>query len=107
MTLTEFVDKLNELKNDSKNADKQIYFFTEDDYQTFDVMIDKIEIEDKTDALWAIADDLRDRKNQGEFVTFIEGYRWGERHYTQNGNPITAFKLQRAYHKAKSEGIVD
>ena len=46
MTLTEFVDKLNELKNDSKNADKQIYFFTEDDYQTFDVMIDKIEIED-------------------------------------------------------------
>ena len=46
MTLTEFVDKLNELKNDSKNADKQIYFFAEDEYQTFDVMIDKVEIEE-------------------------------------------------------------
>ena len=28
MTLTELINKLNELKNDSKNADKQIYFFT-------------------------------------------------------------------------------
>ena len=46
MTLTEFVDKLNELKNDSKNADKQIYFFIEDDYQTFDVKIENVEIED-------------------------------------------------------------
>ena len=53
MTLQELINKLNELKsadfhssNDNKNADKQIYFFTEDDYQTFDVMIDKIEIED-------------------------------------------------------------
>ena len=27
-----------------------------------------IEIEDKTDALWAIADDLRDRKNQGDIL---------------------------------------
>ena len=46
MTLTEFVDKLNELKNDSKNADSEIYFFTEDDYNTFDVKIENIEIED-------------------------------------------------------------
>ena len=46
MTLTEFIDKLNELKNDNKNADKQIYFFTEDDYQTFDVKIENVEIED-------------------------------------------------------------
>ena len=72
-----------------------------------DIESNDIEIEDKTDALWAIADDLRDRKNQGEFATFVEGYRWGARHYTQNGNPITAFKLERAYHKAKSEGIFD
>ena len=46
MTLTELINKLNELKNDSKNADKQIYFFTEDDYQTFDVKIENVEIED-------------------------------------------------------------
>ena len=45
MTLTEFVDKLNELKNDSKNADSEIYFFTEDDYNTFDIKIENIEIE--------------------------------------------------------------
>ena len=46
MTLTEFVDKLNELKNDSKNADNEIYFFAEDEYQTFDVKIENVEIED-------------------------------------------------------------
>lgn len=69
--------------------------------------IENIELEDRTDALWAIADDLRDRKNQGEFNTYVESYRWGATHYTQNGNPITAFKLERAYHKAKSEDKVD
>ena len=69
--------------------------------------IENIELENKTDALWAIADDLREKKNQGEFNTYAEAYRWGATHYTQYGNPITAFKLQRAYHKAKSEGTVD
>jgi len=69
--------------------------------------IENIELENKTDALWAIADDLREKKNQGEFNTYAEAYRWGATHYTQYGHPITAFKLQRAYHKAKSEGRVD
>ena len=69
--------------------------------------IENIELENKTDALWAIADDLRDKKNQGEFNSYAEAYRWGATHYTHKGNPITAFKLQRAYHKAKSEGRVD
>ena len=46
MTLTEFIDKLNELKNDSKNADSEIYFFAEDEYNTFDVKIENVEIED-------------------------------------------------------------
>ncbi len=46
MTLTEFVDKLIKLKNDSKNADSEIYFFAEDEYQTFDVKIENVEIED-------------------------------------------------------------
>ena len=69
--------------------------------------IENIELENKTDALWAIADDLREKKNQGEFNTYAEAYRWGATHYTQYGNPITAFNLQRAYHKAKSEGRVD
>ena len=46
MTLTELVDKLNELKNDSKNADNEIYFFAEDEYNTFDIKIENVEIED-------------------------------------------------------------
>jgi translation elongation factor P/translation initiation factor 5A len=46
MTLTELINKLNELKNDSKNADSEVYFFTEDDYNTFDIKIENIEIED-------------------------------------------------------------
>ena len=51
MTLLEFMDKLKNIvdknivdKNDiSKN---EIYFFAEDEYQTFDVKIDNVEIED-------------------------------------------------------------
>ena len=53
MTLQELINKLNELKsadfhssNDSKNSDKQIYFFAEDDYNTFDVEIKGVEVED-------------------------------------------------------------
>ena len=46
MTLTEFIDKLNELKNDSKNADNEINIFAEDEYNTFDVKIENVEIED-------------------------------------------------------------
>ena len=46
MTFTELINKINELKNDSKNADSEIYYFAEDEYQTFDVKIENIEIED-------------------------------------------------------------
>ena len=52
MTLTEFIDKLNELidyrvnKDSEKNKNSEIYFFAEDDYNTFDVKIENIEIED-------------------------------------------------------------
>ena len=46
MTLTELINKLNELKNDSKNADSEIYYFAEDENQTFDVKIENVEIED-------------------------------------------------------------
>ena len=46
MTLQELINKLNELKNDSKNADSEIYYFAEDDYQAFDVKIENVEIED-------------------------------------------------------------
>ena len=51
MTILEFMDKLNKIvdKNikDKKDISKnEIYFFAEDEYQTFDVKIENVEIED-------------------------------------------------------------
>ena len=51
MTLTELVEKLDALIKDylNKNYDitkSKIYFYAEDDYNTFDVKIDNVEIED-------------------------------------------------------------
>ena len=62
---------------------------------------------DSTDALWSIADDMRQRKEDGEFKTYREAYRWTEKHMTHYGNPIKAYQLERAYHKAKAEDRVD
>ena len=58
------------------------------------------------DALWAIADDMRARKEVDEFDTYRAAYRWAERNITKKDVIITAKKLERAYHKAKSEGLV-
>lgn len=58
------------------------------------------------DALWAIADDMRARKDNGEFNTYREAYRWAEKNISKKGLIITANSLERAYHKAKSEGKV-
>ena len=59
------------------------------------------------DSLWAIADDMRERKKEGEFKSFREAYRWAEKNKSTFNVPnITAKKLERAYHKAKSEGRV-
>jgi len=51
MTLIEFMDKLknivdNNIKNKKDVSQNEIYFFAEDEYQTFDIKIDNIEIED-------------------------------------------------------------
>ena len=52
MTLTELIYKLNELidyrvnKDSENNKNSEVYFFAEDEYQTFDVKIENIEIED-------------------------------------------------------------
>ena len=51
MTLIELVDKLDKIIKDNLNKNNDIsksniYFFAEDEYQTFDVKIDNIEIED-------------------------------------------------------------
>ena len=52
MTLTELIYKLNELidyrvnKDSENNKNSEVYFFAEDEFQTFDVKIENIEIED-------------------------------------------------------------
>jgi len=63
--------------------------------------------EDTNDAQWAIADDMRKRKEDGEFDTYIEAYRWAQDNMTQNGEPIIAERLQSAFLKARCEGKVD
>ena len=49
---------------------------------------------------------MRGSKEEGEFDTFREGYRWAEKNVSKKGVIITAQKLERAHHKAKSEGKV-
>ena len=61
---------------------------------------------DTIDALWSIADDMRQRKEAGEFPTYMEAYRWAAKHITQNGITFTAYSLQNEYHKAKTKGLV-
>ena len=62
---------------------------------------------DTIDALWSIADDMRERKEAGKFSTYMEAYRWASKHMTSNGKSFTAESLQNEYHKAKSKGVVD
>ena len=51
MTLQELINKLNELadyrvnKDSENNKKSEVYFFAEDDYNTFDVEIDSVEVE--------------------------------------------------------------
>ena len=59
-----------------------------------------------TDALWALADDLRDLKDKGKFSTYEEAYRHGEKNFTHHGEPIKARSLRNEWHKASSAGRV-
>ena len=63
--------------------------------------------DDTNNALWAIADDMRARKEDGEFDTYMDAYRWAEKNMSKKGINITAKKLERAYHKARSEGKIE
>ena len=46
MTLKELQQKILELMQSKDNDNLEIYYFAEDEYQTFDVKIENIEIED-------------------------------------------------------------
>jgi len=65
-----------------------------------------IKFKDTKDALWAIADDMRPRKENGEFLTYMAAYRWAAKHMTQNGKRFKAESLVNEWHKAKAKGKV-
>ena len=59
------------------------------------------------DTLWAIADKMRFRKEQGEFKTYRDAYRWAAINIPSSKvQPLTFQKLEKEYRKAKSEGKV-
>ena len=101
-----------EKKNDLDTRDSQwersvrelVHWFSNNKLEAKTDSESKIET---NDALWAIADDLRDRKNNGEFETFRDGYRWAEKNISKKGVDITFIKLERAYHKANNEGRIE
>ena len=62
--------------------------------------------EKTNNALWAIADDMRARKREGEFDSYKEAYEWASENYYKDNVLITPRNLERAWHKAKSEGKV-
>ena len=59
------------------------------------------------DTLWAIANKMRFKKEQGEFKTYRDAYRWAAENIPPSKvQPLTFQKLEKAYHKAKLEGKV-
>ena len=59
------------------------------------------------DTLWSIANRMRFRKEQGEFKSYRDAYRWAKRNISSSKvQSLTVQKLERAYHKAKSKGKV-
>ena len=90
----------------SRSVREFIHWFDENgiDHNTTTSFPIGIEKEFTNDSLWAIADDMRSRKKKGEFETFREAYRWAEKNISKKGVAITAIKLEKEYHKAKSEG---
>ena len=74
-----------------------------------EAIISKKKNKDKTlinDSLWAIADDMRALKEKGEFDTYREAYQWACDNYYKKNVKLTVKNLERAYHKAKSQGLV-
>ena len=65
---------------------------------------DSSDKEKSNDALWAIADDMRARKEEGEFDTYREAYQWACDNYYKKNVKLTVKNLERAYYKYVSEG---
>ena len=58
-------------------------------------------------ALWIIANKMRFRKEQGEFKTYRDAYKWAVKNIvSSNVQRTTVRKLEKAYHKVKSKGKI-
>ena len=63
--------------------------------------------EKTNDALWAIADDMRERKKRGEFDSYKEAYEWASKNLYKENSDINYRNLKRAFDKALREGKVE
>ena len=63
--------------------------------------------ENWTGALWALADDLREKLGSEGFDSYEDCYEYGEKNFLHKGKPIQAKSLKNEYHKAKAAGKVD
>ena len=77
------------------------------DIESFTFNDDNHEKRDWTLTLAEIADECRHRTEIYLFKTYREAYRYAEKNWTQNGKPLNAARLEKAYWKAKSEGKID
>ena len=68
---------------------------------------DEVIKEEYNGSIWALADDMRDKKAKGKFDTIRQAYRYGAKHYTIKGKAVTAIQLETNYHKAKSDKYVE
>ena len=69
--------------------------------------ISTADIEDWNAPLYELADRMRMRKDADEFDSYRNAYRWAVEHITINGQPIAGWnKLERAYEKAKDQGLI-
>ena len=58
-------------------------------------------------ALWRIANKMRFRKEQGEFKTYRDAYKWAVKNIASSKDQsLTVQKLEKAYHKAKPKGEI-
>ena len=55
-----------------------------------------------TGALWALADDLREKLGSEGFDYYEDCYKYGEKNFLHKGKPIQAKSLKNEYHKAKA-----
>ena len=67
----------------------------------------KIKKTNWTGALWALADDLREKLGSEGFDSYEDCYKYGEKNFLHKGKPIKAKSLKNEYHKAKAAAKLD